>query len=150
MDHFEVAAILPQRYPFLLVDRIVEIDVGRRIVALKNVTVNEPFFSGHFPGHPLMPGVLLCEALVQAGGILAHATAPDSMRRGKIAMLSALDRTRFRQKVVPGDQLRLEVEAVRRRGSFWRMRGAALVAGKVVAELEFTLAEMSAEGQERL
>ncbi|HJY81773.1 MAG TPA: 3-hydroxyacyl-ACP dehydratase FabZ [Candidatus Binatia bacterium] len=150
MDHFEVAAILPQRYPFLLVDRIVEIDVGRRIVALKNVTVNEPFFSGHFPGHPLMPGVLLCEALVQAGGILAHATAPDSMGRGKIAMLTALDRARFRQKVVPGDQLRLEVEAVRRRGSFWRMRGAALVAGKVVAELEFTLAEMSAEGQERL
>jgi len=112
--------------------------------------VNEPFFSGHFPGHPLMPGVLLCEALVQAGGILVHATAPDSMGGGKIAMLTALDRARFRQKVVPGDQLRLEVEAVRRRGSFWRMRGAALVAGKVVAELEFTLAEMSAEGQERL
>jgi beta-hydroxyacyl-ACP dehydratase FabZ len=150
MDNFEVAAILPQRYPFLLVDRVVEIDIGRRIIALKNVTVNEPFFSGHFPGRPLMPGVLLCEALVQAGGILAHATAPDSMGRGKIAMLTALDRARFRQKVVPGDQLRLEVEAVRRRGSFWRMRGAASVAGKVVAELEFTLAELSAEDRERL
>lgn len=150
MDNFEVAAILPQRYPFLLVDRVVEIDIGRRIIALKNVTVNEPFFSGHFPGRPLMPGVLLCEALVQAGGILAHATAPDSMGRGKIAMLTALDRARFRQKVVPGDQLRLEVETVRRRGSFWRMRGAASVAGKVVAELEFTLAELSAEDRERL
>jgi 3-hydroxyacyl-[acyl-carrier-protein] dehydratase len=150
MDNFEIAAILPQRYPFLLVDRVVEIDIGRRIIALKNVTVNEPFFSGHFPGRPLMPGVLLCEALVQAGGILAHATAPDSMGRGKIAMLTALDRARFRQKVVPGDQLRLEVEAVRRRGSFWRMRGAASVAGKVVAELEFTLAELSAEDRERL
>jgi len=150
MDNFEVAAILPQRYPFLLVDRVVEIDIGRRIIALKNVTVNEPFFSGHFPGRPLMPGVLLCEALVQAGGILAHATAPDSMGQGKIAMLTALDRARFRQKVVPGDQLRLEVEAVRRRGSFWRMRGAASVAGKVVAELEFTLAELSAEDRERL
>ncbi len=150
MDNFEVAAILPQRYPFLLVDRVVEIDIGRRIIALKNVTVNEPFFSGHFPGRPLMPGVLLCEALVQAGGILAHATAPDSMGRGKIAMLTALDRARFRQQVVPGDQLRLEVEAVRRRGSFWRMRGAASVAGKVVAELEFTLAELSAEDRERL
>jgi 3-hydroxyacyl-[acyl-carrier-protein] dehydratase len=150
MDNFEVTAILPQRYPFLLVDRVVEIDIGRRIIALKNVTVNEPFFSGHFPGRPLMPGVLLCEALVQAGGILAHATAPDSMGRGKVAMLTALDRARFRQKVVPGDQLRLEVEAVRRRGSFWRMRGAASVAGKVVAELEFTLAELSAEDQERL
>jgi 3-hydroxyacyl-[acyl-carrier-protein] dehydratase len=150
MDNFEVTAILPQRYPFLLVDRVVEIDIGRRIIALKNVTVNEPFFSGHFPGRPLMPGVLLCEALVQAGGILAHATAPDSMGRGKVAMLTALDRARFRQKVVPGDQLRLEVEAVRRRGSFWRMRGAASVAGKVVAELEFTLAELSAEDRERL
>jgi beta-hydroxyacyl-ACP dehydratase FabZ len=150
MDNFEVTAILPQRYPFLLVDRVVEIDIGRRIIALKNVTVNEPFFSGHFPGRPLMPGVLLCEALVQAGGILAHATAPDSMGRGKVAMLTALDRARFRQKVVPGDQLRLEVEAVRRRGSFWRMRGAASVAGKVVAELEFTLAELSAEDREHL
>jgi len=150
MDNFEVAAILPQRYPFLLVDRVVEIDIGRRIIALKNVTVNEPFFSGHFPGRSLMPGELLCEALVQVGGILAHATASDSMGRGKIAMLTALDRARFRQKVVPGDQLRLEVEAVRRRGSFWRMRGAASVAGKVVAELEFTLAELSAEDRERL
>jgi 3-hydroxyacyl-[acyl-carrier-protein] dehydratase len=148
MDNFEVTAILPHRYPFLLVDRVVEIDVGRRIVALKNVTANEPFFSGHFPGRPLMPGVLLCEAVVQAGGILAHVTAPDALRPGKIAMLTALDRARFRQKVTPGDQLRLEVEAVRRRGPFWKMRGAASVAGKIVAELEFTLAEQSAEDEE--
>ena len=145
MDNLEVTAILPHRYPFLLVDRVVEIDIGQRIVALKNVTVNEPFFSGHFPGRPLMPGVLLCEAVVQAGGILAHVTAPDTMRPGKIAMLTALDRARFRQQVIPGDQLRLEVEVVRRRGPFWKMRGAASVAGKIVAELEFTLAELSAE-----
>jgi len=125
MDKFEVAAILPHRYPFLLVDRVVEIDVGRRIVALKNVTVNEPFFSGHFPGRPLMPGVLLCEAVVQAGGILAHVTSPDTMGRGKIAMLTGLDRARFRQTVIPGDQLRLEVEAVRRHGPFWKMRESA-------------------------
>jgi len=92
--------------------------------------------------------VLLCEAVVQAGGILAHVTAPDAMRPGKIAMLTALDRARFRQKVTPGDQLRLEVEAVRRRGPFWKMRGAASVAGKIVAELEFTLAEQSAEDEE--
>jgi beta-hydroxyacyl-ACP dehydratase FabZ len=150
MDNFEVTAILPHRYPFLLVDRVVEIDTGRRIVALKNVTVNEPFFSGHFPGRPLMPGVLLCEAVVQAGGILAHATAPDTLGRGRIAMLTALDRVRFRQQVIPGDQLRLEVAVVRRRGSFWKMRGAASVAGKIVAELEFTLAEMASEGRERL
>ncbi|HKA53819.1 MAG TPA: 3-hydroxyacyl-ACP dehydratase FabZ [Candidatus Binatia bacterium] len=149
MDNFEVTAILPHRYPFLLVDRVVEIDVGRRIVALKNVTANEPFFSGHFPGRPLMPGVLLCEAVVQAGGILAQVTTLDAMRPGKIAMLTALDRARFRQKVTPGDQLRLEVEAVRRRGPFWKMRGAASVAGKIVAELEFTLVEQSAEDEER-
>jgi 3-hydroxyacyl-[acyl-carrier-protein] dehydratase len=145
MDKLEVAAILPHRYPFLLIDRVVEIEAGRRVVALKNVTVNEPFFSGHFPGRPLMPGVLLCEAVVQAGGILAHFSSPQTVGRGKIAMLTALDRARFRQKVTPGDQLRLEVETVRRRGPFWKMRGAALVGGKVVAELEFTLAETGPE-----
>jgi len=150
MDKFEVSAILPHRYPFLLVDRIVEIDAGRRIVALKNVTVNEPFFSGHFPGRPLMPGVLLCEAVVQTGGILAHLSSPHTLGRGKIAMLTALDRARFRQQVTPGDQLRLEVETVRRRGPFWKMRGAALVESKVAAELEFTLAELESEDQERL
>lgn len=139
MDTLEVAAILPHRYPFLLVDRVVEIEPGRRIVALKNVTVNEPFFSGHFPGRPIMPGVLLCEAVVQAGGILVHATAAEGSGKGTTVMLTALDRVRFRQQVTPGDQLRLEVEAVRRRGPFWKMRGAALVAGKVVAELEFTV-----------
>ena len=145
MDNLEVPAILPHRYPFLLVDRVVEIEIGRRIVALKNVTVNEPFFNGHFPGRPLMPGVLLCEAVVQAGGILAHATAPDTMVRGKIAMLTALDRVRFRQQVIPGDQLLLEVALMRRHGPFWKMRGVVLIAGKVAAELEFTLAEMASE-----
>jgi 3-hydroxyacyl-[acyl-carrier-protein] dehydratase len=150
MDNLEVSAILPHRYPFLLVDRVVEIVIGRRIVALKNVTVNEPFFNGHFPGRPLMPGVLLCEAVVQAGGILAHASSPDTMGVGKIAMLTALDHARFRQQVIPGDQLHLEVGVMRRRGPFWKMRGAALVAGKVVAELEFTLAEMASEDRERL
>lgn len=150
MDKFEIAAILPHRYPFLLVDRVVEIQAGRRIVALKNVTANEPFFSGHFPGRPLMPGVLLCEAVAQAGGILAHATDPDTLGPGKIAMLTGLDHARFRQKVTPGDQLRLEVEVVRRRGAFWKMRGAVVVEGKIVAELEFTLAETEAEEQERL
>ncbi len=150
MDQFEVATILPHRYPFLLVDRVVEIEAGRRIVALKNVTANEPFFSGHFPGRPLMPGVLLCEAVAQAGGILARVTDPDTLGPGKIAVLTGLDRARFRQKVTPGDQLRLEVELVRRRGAFWKMRGAVVVEGKIVAELEFTLAEMGAEEQERL
>src|SRR5262245_16944389 len=112
-DAVEVAAILPHRYPFLLVDRVIELEAGRRIVALKNVTVNEPFFNGHFPGRPIMPGVLLCEAVVQAGGILAHDTAVAlTGKGGTIAMLTALDRGRFRHQVTPGDQLRLEVEIV--------------------------------------
>ena len=140
MDNIQVAAILPHRYPFLLVDRVVEVEVGKRIVAIKNVTVNEPFFTGHFPGHPIMPGVLLCEAVVQAGGILARLTSAGGNDQAHVlAMLTSLDHVRFRQQVIPGDQLRLEVETVRRRGSFWKMRGAARVDGKTAVELEFTV-----------
>lgn len=140
MDNIQVAAILPHRYPFLLVDRVVEVEVGKRIVAIKNVTVNEPFFTGHFPGHPIMPGVLLCEAVVQAGGILARLTSAGGDDHAHVlAMLTSLDHVRFRQQVIPGDQLRLEVETVRRRGSFWKMRGAARVDGKTAVELEFTV-----------
>jgi len=140
MDAREIAALLPHRYPFLLVDRVVEVEVGKRIVAIKNVTVNEPFFAGHFPGYPIMPGVLLCEAVVQAGGILARLTSTEVDDQAQmLAMLTSLDRVRFRQKVTPGDQLRLEVEAVRRRGAFWKMRGVARVEEKTAAELEFTV-----------
>ena len=140
MDAREIAALLPHRYPFLLVDRVVEVEVGKRIVAIKNVTVNEPFFAGHFPGYPIMPGVLLCEAVVQAGGILARLTSTEVDDQAQmLAMLTSLDRVRFRQKVIPGDQLRLEVEAVRRRGAFWKMRGVARVDEKTAAELEFTV-----------
>ena len=140
MDAPEIAALLPHRYPFLLVDRVVEVEVGKRIVAIKNVSVNEPFFAGHFPGYPIMPGVLLCEAVVQAGGILARLTSTEVDDQAQmLAMLTSLDRVRFRQKVTPGDQLRLEVEAVRRRGAFWKMRGVARVDGKTAAELEFTV-----------
>jgi 3-hydroxyacyl-[acyl-carrier-protein] dehydratase len=139
-DAKAVAAILPHRYPFLLVDRVVEIEPGRRIVALKNVTVNEPFFTGHFPDRPIMPGVLLCEAVVQAGGILAHATSSAEAGSGRtLAMLTALDRVRFRYQVTPGDQLHLEVITMRRRGLFWKMRGMARVEEQIAAELEFTL-----------
>jgi 3-hydroxyacyl-[acyl-carrier-protein] dehydratase len=139
-DAIAVAAILPHRYPFLLVDRVLTLEPGRRIVALKNVTVNEPFFTGHFPDRPIMPGVLLCEAVVQAGGMLAHASSTEEANSGNtIAMLTALDRVRFRYQVTPGDQLYLEVEAIRRRGLFWKMRGSARVNDKIAAELEFTL-----------
>jgi len=141
MDCADIASVLPHRYPFLLVDRVVELEAGRRAVGIKNVTANEPFFLGHFPGRPVMPGVLICEAVVQLGGILA-CRSPDGIKPGRIAMLTALERVRFRRQVVPGDQLRSEVELLRRRGAFWKMRGTAKVEGRVVAELEFTVAEV--------
>ena len=154
MDIAAIAALLPHRYPFLLVDRVVELAPGERIVALKNVTVNEPFFVGHFPQRPLMPGVLICEALVQAGGILARASvAPldETLERpaDRLAMLTGLDRARFRRQVSPGDQLRLEVAILRRRGTFWKMEGKARVDGKIVAELEFTVADVAPDDETR-
>lgn len=152
MDSAAIASLLPHRYPFLLVDRVVELTAGERIVALKNVTVNEPFFVGHFPQRPLMPGVLICEALVQAGGILARASvAPldETLERpaDRLAMLTGLDRARFRRQVAPGDQLRLEVAILRRRGTFWKMEGKARVDGKIVAELEFTVADVAPDDE---
>lgn len=139
MDTINITDLLPHRHPFLFVDRVVALEAGQRIIALKNVTINEPFFSGHFPGRPLMPGVLICEAVAQAGGILASSAFPEAKSRMSIAMLTGLDRARFRHPVLPGDQLRMEVEVVRRRDPFWKMRGVAAVEGKVVAELEFTV-----------
>ena len=157
MDNAAVASLLPHRYPFLLVDRVVEITAGQRIVALKNVTVNEPFFTGHFPDHPLMPGVLICEAVVQAGGILARSSVDPSdssdasptpvPAQGRLAMLTGLDRVRFRRQVVPGDQLLMEVEILRRRGTFWKMQGTARVEGQVAAELEFTVVDVDPESE---
>ena len=154
MDIAAIASLLPHRYPFLLVDRVVELAAGERIVALKNVTVNEPFFVGHFPQRPLMPGVLICEAMVQAGGILARASvAPldETLERpaDRLAMLTGLDRARFRRQVSPGDQLRLEVAILRRRGTFWKMEGKARVDGKIVAELEFTVADVAPDDETR-
>ena len=158
MDHPTVAAVLPHRYPFLLVDRVVEISAGKRIVALKNVTINEPFFVGHFPDRPLMPGVLICEAVVQTGGILARSsvdpaaetTVPSQLPAQsphRLAMLTGLDRVRFRRQVVPGDQLLMEVEILRRRGTFWKMQGTARVDGQVAAELEFTVVDVDQESE---
>ena len=154
MDHPTVASVLPHRYPFLLVDRVVEISAGKRIVALKNVTINEPFFVGHFPDRPLMPGVLICEAVVQAGGLLARSSVdlaeePSAPVQSphRLAMLTGLDRVRFRRQVVPGDQLLMEVEILRRRGTFWKMQGTARVDGQVAAELEFTVVDVDAESE---
>jgi beta-hydroxyacyl-ACP dehydratase FabZ len=132
----EIQAVLPHRYPFLLLDRIEELELDRRIVAIKNVTFNEPFFQGHFPGRPVMPGVLMIEALAQAGGVLLFKTIPP---KGKpVVFLTGVDKAKFRRPVVPGDQLRFEVDVVQRRPPFWKMQGKVLVAGEVVCEAEVT------------
>ena len=131
----EIMELLPHRYPFLLVDRIVEWEPGKRIVGIKNVTINEPFFQGHFPGHPIMPGVLIVEAVAQAGGILALKAMGGERR---IAYFAGIDNCKFRRPVVPGDQLRLEVTVLAHKGPVWKMHGEALVDGAVAAKADVT------------
>lgn len=130
----EIMKILPHRYPMLLVDRVLEIEEGKRIVGIKNVTANEPFFQGHFPGAPVMPGVLIVEAMAQCGAILFLRDIAD--RERKLFLFGGVDKARFRRPVVPGDQLRLECELVQRRGNSVKIRGTATVDGSVVAEAE--------------
>ena len=130
----EILAALPHRYPFLLVDRILEIEEGKRIVGLKNVTINEPFFQGHFPGHPIMPGVLIIESMAQVGGMLLMGTFADPA--SKVVYFMSLDKIKFRRPVRPGDQLRIECEVIHLRGTTCRMRGVASVDGQVATEAE--------------
>jgi beta-hydroxyacyl-ACP dehydratase FabZ len=130
----DIMKVLPHRYPFLLVDRILEFEEGKRIVGIKNVTINEPFFQGHFPGHPIMPGVLIIEAMAQVGGMLLMTAVEDP--ESKIVYFMSLDNVKFRQPVKPGDQLRLELELLQIRGNVCRIAGAAKVDGKVVCEAE--------------
>ena len=134
MDIERILSVLPHRYPFLLVDRILEVTGTSRIVGVKNVTINEPFFQGHFPGHPIMPGVLIVEAMAQVGGCLMMGTMerPET----KVVYFMALDRVRFRRPVRPGDQLRMEVEVLQVRGPTCRLKGVATVEGEVAAEAE--------------
>ena len=144
MDIREILKCLPHRYPFLMVDRILEMEPGTRIVGIKNVTYNEPFFQGHFPGKPVMPGVLICEAMAQVGAILAHSSSLLT-EEGKVFMLTGLDRIKIKRTVEPGDQLRLELTSVKRRGSYWKMVGEATVDGKLVARGELSAMEVSHE-----
>ncbi len=134
MDAAQIMDLLPHRYPFLLVDRILEVQGKQKIIGLKNVTINEPFFQGHFPGHPIMPGVLIVEAMAQTGGLLLMEQIPD--RANKVVYFMALDEVKFRKPVVPGDQLRMEVEMLQFRGKTARMKGMAYVDGQVVTEAE--------------
>lgn len=139
MAQLDIEAILeymPHRYPFLLVDRILEFTPGERIVGLKNVTFNEPYFVGHFPGHPIMPGVLIVEAMAQAGGLLLlnEVDEPET----KVVYFMSMDDVKFRKPVVPGDQLIFEVEMVKKRSSTCKVRGVGLVDGKKVAEATMT------------
>ena len=134
LDLQDILKILPHRYPFLLIDRITEMVRTKRIVALKNVTVNEPFFQGHFPTFPIMPGVLVVEAMAQAGGVLLLTEFPD--REQKLLLFTGIDKAKFRRPVVPGDTLEYHMTKIRRRGNMWWFRGEAKVAGQVVAEAE--------------
>ena len=134
MDITQIMNHLPHRYPFLLVDRVLEIHGTNKIVGLKNVSINEQFFQGHFPGHPVMPGVLIVEAMAQTGGLLLMEQVQD--RERKLFYFMSLDNVKFRRPVVPGDQLRLEVEMLQFRGKIARMKGVAYVEGKVATEAE--------------
>jgi UDP-3-O-[3-hydroxymyristoyl] N-acetylglucosamine deacetylase/3-hydroxyacyl-[acyl-carrier-protein] dehydratase len=138
----EIMRVLPHRYPFLLVDRILEVEQGKRVVGLKNVTINEPFFQGHFPGHPIMPGVLIIEAMAQVGGVLLLGAIPQP--ENKVVYFTTLNNVKWRRPVKPGDQLRFELELLQVRGSVAKMAGVAKVDGEVVAE-----AEMGAMVRER-
>jgi beta-hydroxyacyl-ACP dehydratase FabZ len=134
----EILQVMPHRYPFLLVDRIVEYDGPRRMVGIKNVTYNEAFFQGHFPEQPVMPGVMIVEAMAQVGVILLCSS--DASCNSKLVYFSAIDKCRFRQPVLPGDQIRLEVTVIKRRGNYFKTKCEALVNGTLVAEAELSCA----------
>jgi beta-hydroxyacyl-ACP dehydratase FabZ len=138
LDITQIQAILPHRYPFLLVDRIVDYEPGKRVVGVKNVTLNEPFFAGHFPGAPVMPGVLIVEAMAQTAGVMMLASLPD--RETKLVFFTGIDGAKFRRPVVPGDQLRLELTVLKLRPRYIKLRGEAYVDGLLVAEAEISSA----------
>ena len=139
IDVREIMQILPHRYPFLLVDRIESLKEGEEIVGIKNVSINEPFFVGHFPGNPIMPGVLIIEAMAQVGGVLAFHSSPKEWA-GSLVYFMGMDKVRFRKPVVPGDQLRLQLTTIRQKQKVFKMRGEAYVDDTLVAEAELLAA----------
>ncbi len=130
----DIMKLLPHRYPFLLVDRIIDLQPGVSAVGIKNVTINEPFFMGHFPEQPIMPGVLVIEAMAQVAGVMAFRSGME----GKSVFFMSIDNAKFRRPIVPGDQVRMEIKVLKQRGNVWRFSGAATVDGKLVSEAEFT------------
>jgi len=135
IDILEIMKSLPHRYPFIMIDRILELVPGEKVVALKNVTINEPFFQGHFPGNPIMPGVLIIEAMGQAGAVLA-AESMSGEGNGSLIFFMGMDRVKFRKPVIPGDQLVFEMKFLKRRGKVFKMAGIAYVDEKIVAEAQ--------------
>ena len=131
IDINEIMQLLPHRYPFLLIDRIIDFEPSKKIIGIKNVTFNEPFFTGHFPQKPIMPGVLIIEAMAQAGGVLAFKTFPD--KKGSV-FFTGIDNARFRKPVIPGDQLKLVVELIKHKMDIWLFDGKAYVDNELVAE----------------
>ncbi|MBW2005288.1 MAG: 3-hydroxyacyl-ACP dehydratase FabZ [Deltaproteobacteria bacterium] len=142
LTYKDIIKILPHRYPFLFVDMITELEVGERVVGIKNVTINEYFFTGHFPGKPIMPGVLVIEAMAQVGGILARLSQPESMtNKGDNAIyFAAIDKVRFRKPIFPGDQIIFELTAIRKGSRIWKMKGKAMVNKEIAAEAELLAA----------
>ncbi|MGO9377361.1 MAG: 3-hydroxyacyl-ACP dehydratase FabZ [Dissulfurispiraceae bacterium] len=134
IDIKEILSLLPHRYPFLLVDRVLELEPEVKAVGIKNVTINEPFFQGHFPNNPVMPGVLIIEAMAQVAGILAFKSGMSGMS----VYFMSIDKVKFRKPVMPGDQLRFEVAVTHKRGNVWKFGGNAFVDGKLTSEAEFT------------
>lgn len=145
MDIEKIKEYLPQRYPFLLIDRVTECEPGKRLLGYKNVSCNEPFFEGHFPDEPIMPGVLIIEAMAQATGLLASESAPDELGKGMTYYLVGLDKVRFKRPVVPGDQLMLEAVYLRNKRNIWAFACRAEVDGELVARAEIMCAAMEPE-----
>ena len=143
----EILDFLPHRYPFLLIDRVLEFEPTKRLVAIKNVTVNEPFFQGHFPGYPIMPGVLVVEAMAQAGALIMLAEIAD--REKKLAVFTGIEKAKFRRPITPGDQIRLEVTVLAFRSRAGRIEGKAFVDGKLACEATLTCAVVTREREER-